>query len=55
MITIKHPRNGLDPVEVYGLSSDAKPVNVPNASVFYEMDTKKMFLFCAQNQSWLEQ
>ena len=55
MITIKHPRNGLDPVEVYGLASDAKPTNVPNASTFYEMDTQKLFLFCAKSRSWIEQ
>lgn len=55
MITIKHQRNGLDPVEVYGLSSDEKPTDVCNASVFYEMDTKKMFMFDEKNQQWLEQ
>lgn len=41
--------------EVYGLSTDVKPTNVGNASVFYEMDTKKMYLFDKQNGVWLEQ
>lgn len=55
MITIVPPRYGLGPVDVYGLSTDEKPLDVPNASVFYEMDTKKMYLFCQQNKCWLEQ
>lgn len=44
-----------DPHELYGLSTDTKPTEVPNASVFYEMDTKAVFMFCAQNKRWLEQ
>lgn len=43
------------PTDFIGLSTDAKPTNVNNASTFYEMDTKKLFLFDAQNQLWLEQ
>ena len=38
-----------------GLSTDEKPTKVNNASTFYEMDTKKLYLFDAQNQQWLEQ
>ena len=41
--------------EIYGLSTDTKPTNVHNASIFYEMDTKKMYLFDKENTSWLEQ
>ena len=41
--------------EMYGLSSDEKPTNVGNASTFYEMNTKKLFMFDAQNKKWLEQ
>lgn len=41
--------------DMYGLSTDAKPKNVSNASTFYEMDTKKLFMFDAQNRVWLEQ
>lgn len=44
-----------DPHELYGLAKDTKPTDVPNASMFYEMDTKKMYLFCAESKSWLEQ
>lgn len=45
------------PREYIGLSTDAKPVDgcIPNASIFYEMDTKKLFMFDAQNKKWLEQ
>lgn len=43
------------PSDLYGLSTDEKPTNVANASTFYEMDTKKLFLFDAQNGVWLEQ
>lgn len=42
-------------VELYGLSTDTKPTDVGNASLFYEMDTKKLFMFDAQNGVWLEQ
>ena len=42
-------------VDMYGLSTDEKPTNVGNASTFYEMDTKKLFMFDAENDVWLEQ
>lgn len=42
--------------EYYGKSTDAKPtVCVMNADIFYEMDTKKVFLFDADSSKWLEQ
>lgn len=43
------------PAELVGLSTDPKPTDVPNTSVFYEMDTKALFMFDAENQVWLEQ
>lgn len=43
------------PSDFIGLSTDTKPTDVNNASTFYEMDTKKLYLFDAQNQQWLEQ
>ena len=57
MITIKSEKHiyGKTPSELYGLSTDVKPTDVNNASVFYEMDTKKVFLFDEQNGQWLEQ
>ena len=41
--------------DLYGLSTDTKPLNVCNASTFYEMDTKKLYMFDEQNKRWLEQ
>lgn len=41
--------------DMYGLSTDTKPEGVGNASTFYEMDTKKLFMYDAQNGKWLEQ
>ncbi len=43
--------------EFYGLSTDdkAKAEDPRNADVFYEMDTKKIFLYDQENGRWLEQ
>lgn len=41
--------------DLYGLSTDKKPLDVCNASTFYEMDTKKVSMFDEQNKRWLEQ
>ena len=43
------------PKDFVGLSTDAKPAGVPNTSSFYEMDTKKLYLYDADNGAWLEQ
>lgn len=43
------------PRDFIGLSTDVKPLDVPNTSSFYEMDTKAMFLFDEQNQVWTRQ
>lgn len=43
------------PIDFIGLSTDAKPTGVTNASSFYEMDTKKLYLYDEQNSAWLEQ
>lgn len=58
MVTINKigGQNSTNQAELYGLSTDEKPVeNIPNASTFYEMDTKQIFLFDEQNKRWLEQ
>ena len=48
--------NNLKQAELYDLSTDEKPIdNIPNASSFYEMDTKKIYLFDKQNKRWIEQ
>ena len=56
MITVKSENHvyGLTPSELFGLSSDEKPTDVNNASLFYEMDTKKMFMFDEENIVWHE-
>ena len=44
--------------ELYGLSTDTKPtepVEVCNATVFYEMDTGKVFMYDKENDVWHEQ
>ena len=42
--------------ELKCLSTDEKPIkDIPNGSSFYEMDTKKVFMFDEQNIRWLEQ
>lgn len=43
------------PCELFGLSTDTKPTNVKNASIFYEMDTKSLFLYDEENGAWLRQ
>lgn len=37
-----------------GLSTDEKPTSAPNASRFYEMDTKKQHCFDKTNSVWIE-
>ena len=43
--------------ELRGLSTDIKPISDEfiNGSEYYEMDTKKLFLYDAENKQWLEQ
>ena len=55
MITYTHGKSSVDPSELYGLSTDTKPTDVVNASLFYEMDSKKIYLFDAANSLWIEQ
>lgn len=50
------PSGNAATLEYYGKSTDEKPTdNIPNASVFYEMDTKKLWMFDEENSVWLEQ
>lgn len=47
-------------VTVYGLSTDTKPdstdsgLSIPNGSKFIEIDTKKVYMYDAENNQWLE-
>ena len=38
--------------ELYGLSTDVKPMNEANGSTFTEMDTGSGFCFDAENKIW---
>ena len=40
--------------EIYGLSTDTKPTDVPNGSLFVEMDTSKLYLFDEGSGTWQE-
>ena len=55
MVTIIYNKYGKGPAECYGLSTDAKPSEIYNASVFYEMDTGKIYLYDESSKKWLEQ
>ena len=43
--------------EMYGKSTDTKPTHekIHNGSLFYEMDTGKIFMFDGEDKTWLEQ
>ena len=47
-------------LELYGLSTDTKPIEkfenvfIGNASTYYEMDTKKAFIYDEENHKWWE-
>ena len=44
---------GTKTFEYRGLSTDEKPIQyVGNGSVFFEMDTKKAFMFDADSKEW---
>jgi len=46
---------GTNTTEYRGLSTDEKPINyVGNGSIFFEMDTLKIFMFDGENKKWLE-
>ena len=55
MISNANGSRGGYPEKLFGLSTDTKPTDVNNASVFYEMDTKKVFMFDAEDKVWFEQ
>lgn len=48
------------PHEFFGLSKDEKPigevngVRITNGSIFIEIDTKKIYMFDEENQTWIE-
>lgn len=42
------------PHDLYGLHTDSKPTDVPNGSVFVEMDTSTIYVFDEENTTWEE-
>lgn len=41
--------------EYYGMSTDTKPLSVPNASLFYEIDTSDIYMFDEDGKQWFKQ
>lgn len=41
--------------EYYGMSTDTKPLSVPNASLFYEIDTCDIYMFDEDGKQWFKQ
>lgn len=41
-------------VELYGLSTDSKPTDEQNGTLFFEMDTKKVYIFNGASSTWIE-
>ena len=39
----------------FGISTDPDPVDAPNGSPFYEMDTTAIYLYDAENTAWINQ
>lgn len=40
--------------EFRGLSTDIKPTDCGNGSIFFEINTEKVFMFNAENKTWVE-
>lgn len=56
---VYNAENDAKEIEIRGLSTDTKPLtvegkNVPNGSVFIEINTGKIFLFDLDNKTWNE-
>ena len=65
MITIIDVNRFNNTIEMYGLSTDTKPIDkfefqgtnypITNGSTIYEMDTKSVFMYDEENKQWLKQ
>lgn len=61
MITSHGVFSTAQPMSLYGKSTDSKPTGkfkgtkIENGSTFYEMDTKKVYMYDAENDAWIEQ
>jgi len=62
MITITNLNRFNSTIEIYGLSTDERPIEkveykgviytITNSSTFYEMDTKKVYIYDEENHEW---
>lgn len=55
MVRVTHAgivQNGVQYVEMAGLSTDAKPTNVATGSLFLEVDTAKWYAFDEDGNQW---
>lgn len=43
-----------DSYEYRGLSTDTKPTNCPNGSIYLEMNTNKIYFFNLEGNTWIE-
>ena len=43
-----------EPKEIYCLSTDTKPTDVPNGSILIEMDTSTIYTFDEAGSTWNE-
>ena len=41
-------------IELRGLSTDEKPINVENGTIFIEIDTGKIYMFDVVSKTWKE-
>lgn len=59
--TIGGQTNSRDILEIYGLSTDDKPIvefqgcKIGNSSVYITMDTHEVFFYDQENHRWLKQ
>lgn len=54
-ISRKHYADGYETITVYdGLSTDTKPTDCGNGSVYREMDTSKTYKYDAASSAWVE-
>ena len=47
--------NKTDIYEYYGLSTDTKPSNIPNGSLFKEIDTGDEYRYSISDDTWYKQ
>ena len=42
----------IDTIELWGLSTETKPLDVPDCSIFLEKDTGEVYVFESSNKTW---